>query len=395
MKIINLFFSALFMAVLVSCSSGAGPKKITPTSTEFTSGELARYIEVVDQPSELTFAEKDGAIATQYIRLKVTLRMTKDGFNNVDARDIGFTSLLSVAVINLVDENGTTVQDLSVKSEDMLKLKKLLTKSKGDTEVIVFEGEYNNSNDAPKWFEQATHFTPYLTGDISVEGSSFEDDSDGATESNGTVNLKGAIDKYPITMQLAFDGNVINGTYFYNSQGANALLHIVGIKDGNKLDLTETNEQGQPTGHFVGVFDDDEFKGQFVNYKGEKMNFIVSKNGTSIEDALNAFDIGELPDDFESLPDLDDDYSFDDGPGDPKIDKLLDNYEEFMEEYIAYAKKIKNNDQSALANYEKMMEKYLKMTDDMDKVKGNMSLKQMERLNSITTKITSAMRDMR
>ena len=167
---------AIFMAMftLVSCSSGVDPKKITPTSTEFTSGDLAKYIEVVDQPSELLFDEKDGAIATQYIRLKVTLRMTKDGFKNVDARDINFTGLLSVATIYLVDENGSKIQDLSIKSEELLKLQKLLTGSEGDTQEIVFEGEYHNGDDAPKWFEQASKFTPYLTADISTEGASSE-----------------------------------------------------------------------------------------------------------------------------------------------------------------------------------------------------------------------------
>lgn len=166
------YLYTILMVLLASCSSGVGPKKITPTSTEFTSGELAKYIEVVDQPSKLTFAEQDGFIATQYIQLKVTLRMSKDGFKNVDAHDINFTGLLSVAIINLVDENGIDVQDLSIKDEDLLKLKKLLTGSEGDTEEIVFEGEYHNPDDAPEWFKQAKQFTPYLTGDVSVESSS-------------------------------------------------------------------------------------------------------------------------------------------------------------------------------------------------------------------------------
>jgi DNA-binding ferritin-like protein len=98
--------------------------------------------------------------------------MSKDGFKNVDAHDINFTGLLSVAIINLVDENGIDVQDLSIKDEDLLKLKKLLTGSEGDTEEIVFEGEYHNPDDAPEWFKQAKQFTPYLTGDVSVESSS-------------------------------------------------------------------------------------------------------------------------------------------------------------------------------------------------------------------------------
>lgn len=166
------YLYTILMVLLASCSSGVGPKEITPTSTEFTSGELAKYIEVVDQPSKLTFAEQDGVIATQYIQLKITLRMSKDGFKNVDAHDINFTGLLSVAIINLVDENGIDVQDLSIKDEDLLKLKKLLTGSEGDTEEIVFEGEYHNPDDAPEWFKQAKQFTPYLTGDVSVESSS-------------------------------------------------------------------------------------------------------------------------------------------------------------------------------------------------------------------------------
>lgn len=166
------YLYTILMVLLASCSSGVGPKEITPTSTEFTSGELAKYIEVVDQPSKLTFAEQDGFIATQYIQLKVPLRMSKDGFKNVDAHDINFTGLLSVAIINLVDENGIDVQDLSIKDEDLLKLKKLLTGSEGDTEEIVFEGEYHNPDDAPEWFKQAKQFTPYLTGDVSVGSSS-------------------------------------------------------------------------------------------------------------------------------------------------------------------------------------------------------------------------------
>lgn len=183
-------FAAMLLAVLASCSSGGtDTKTITPTSTEFTSGELAKYVEVVNQPSELTFVEKDGAISTQYIRLKVTLKMVKDGFKDVDPRDISFTGLLSVAVINLVDENGTEVQDLNVKSEDMLKLQKLLTGNEGDTAEIIFEGEFHNPKDAPDWFKEAKLFTPYLSCDVSAkksestEETSSDSDNDESTSS--------------------------------------------------------------------------------------------------------------------------------------------------------------------------------------------------------------------
>lgn len=167
MKKIYFIFSAVLLAMMTSCSSG-GPKEITPTSTEFTSGELAKYIEVVDQPSELTITEDNDGDA--FIRLKVTLKMTKDGIKNVDARDIGFTRLLAVALINLVDENGNTVHTLCISGDDRLKLKKLLTGSKGDTEEIIFVSEFGGKyDDDRKRFEQASQFTPYITGGISVE----------------------------------------------------------------------------------------------------------------------------------------------------------------------------------------------------------------------------------
>ena len=128
MKKITLLFTGVLLAALCSCSSSNEPKEISPTSTDFTSGELAKLIEVVDEPCQLSYVEQDGAIATQFIKLKVKLRLTKESpkLKEVDARDINFTGLLSVATVILADENETKIQDLKVKSEELLKLKKLL-----------------------------------------------------------------------------------------------------------------------------------------------------------------------------------------------------------------------------------------------------------------------------
>ena len=175
MKNIYLFIAAIFCAIMTSCSSGNESKLINPTSTEFTTGEIAKYVEIVDQPSELSFAVREGSIETQYIRLKVTLKMVKDGIKDVDPRDIELGGLLSVAVINIIDENDTKIQDLKVKDDDMLKLKKLLTGKKDDTAEITFEGEYHNDDDAPKWFKQAVKFTPANTGEIILESENTSD----------------------------------------------------------------------------------------------------------------------------------------------------------------------------------------------------------------------------
>lgn len=173
-----IYLSSVSLLVLLAACGGESttPKKIEPTTTEFRSGELARYIEVESEASELTYSEVEGAIGTQYIRLNVPVKMVKDGFKDVDPRDISFTSLLAVAIVDLIDENGSKVQDLDLKSDDCLKLKKLLTQEKGATEVLVFEGTFHNSEDAPKWFEAAISYTPTLTANIEVDNPS--DDSD-------------------------------------------------------------------------------------------------------------------------------------------------------------------------------------------------------------------------
>lgn len=78
---------------------------------------------------------------------------------------------------------------MNVKSEDLLKLKKLLQSKVGTEETITFEGEFHNSDDAPKWFKDAAAFTPYLAADITInndvalssESSSNEDVADDET----------------------------------------------------------------------------------------------------------------------------------------------------------------------------------------------------------------------
>lgn len=201
MKALKYLISAVLISVLPSCSSSNSyePKEISPTSTEFTSGELAKLIEIVDEPCLLSYAEQDGAIATQFIKLKVKLKLIKESpeLQKIDAHDIDFTSLLSVAVINLVDQNETKVQDLNVKSEDMLKLKKLLQSKEGTEETITFEGEFHNSNDAPKWFKDAAAFTPYLAADITIDNDatlSSDSNSNEDVADNETVDESSSID---------------------------------------------------------------------------------------------------------------------------------------------------------------------------------------------------------
>lgn len=227
----NLIYLCSLMLLVFATSCGGGstkPKEIEPSTTEFSSGELASYIEVQSEASELTYSEVKGAIGTQYIRLNVPVKLVKDGFKDVDPRDISFTSLFSVAIVELIDESGSKVRDLDLKSDDYLKLKKLLTQEEGATEVLVFEGEFHNSDDAPKWFEATVGYTPTLTADIQIDNSSDSSnaeaveevasvetvDSDSQSSSSDSdfdeflAAYEDYIDKYIALMKKAKDGDV-------------------------------------------------------------------------------------------------------------------------------------------------------------------------------------------
>lgn len=192
----SIAIAALLLTLFASCNKKEiESKNIEATSQEFTSGDLSKLIGLTLYSGDLSYSELDGTIPKQTIQLEVMIELKKESpeLKNVDVHDINFTRLLSVAVVNLEDENGAKIVDLDIKSEDVLKLKKLLQGDEGDSETIVFLGEFHNSKDAPKWFEAAKQFTPYLTADISIEkGTGFRNEDSDEIEQNDedeTANL--------------------------------------------------------------------------------------------------------------------------------------------------------------------------------------------------------------
>ena len=386
MNRINYLWGIGLLAIIMSCSSSNEPKEISPTSTEFTSGQLAKLIEVVDEPCQLSYSEKEGAIATQFIKLKVKLRLKKESpeLKKVDAQDINFTGLLSVATINLVDENETKVQDLNVKSEDLLKLKKLLQGEEGTEETITFEGEFHNSDDAPIWFKEAAAFTPYLSGDVIV-GNSVVTTTSSSFGIEGSHNLHGTVDKYPITMHLEIDGSIVKGTYYYDKQGSNAKLKLSGSNEDSVLDLNETDADGTPTGHFRGKFANGVFKGHFITNQGKKMPFVVSEEDADNDDF--SFDSSD-----DETTSSDDDFEM--GDGDASIDEFLDEYEKFWRSYMKFFKKVDKNDPTAMIEYAKLLEQYNDYNKKLSKIKGNMSIDQLNRINKMSAEMMEEMSKM-
>jgi len=380
MKRLSYLFNALLVLIIVSCSSNA-PKEINPTSTEFISGELAKLIEVVEEPCQLSYAENEGSIATQYIKLKVKLRLTKESpsLQKVDARDIDFTGLLSVAMINLVDENGTNVQDLSVKSEELLKLKRLLQGKVGDEDVITFESEFHNSKEAPKWFDKTTAFTPYMTGDTVVEGDEAEVNNDNCFSLNLRGVLGGSNDA-----ELTYNDKIDEGEVVFTVNGVRNVRKIkMGSYDKitNKLILKEFFTNGNYVGDFDGVWKAGIYEGVFTNTKGGRVNFKLQGTANVGES------IGNNDDSFE-------DSDFTTGKGDSSIDEFLDEYEEFWNRYVKFLEKVDRDDPTAMIEYAKLLKQNNDFIKKYEKIKGKMSMDQINRINKLNAELANKMKKM-
>lgn len=72
-------------------------------------------------------------------------------------------------------------------------------------------------------------------------------------------------------------------------------------------------------------------------------------------------------------------------------DKLLDSYEEYVDQYLKFAKKAVNDDMSAMSEYAVLMEKMTHLAESLDNAKGNMSSRQMKRYLDITNKYATGL----
>jgi hypothetical protein len=74
------------------------------------------------------------------------------------------------------------------------------------------------------------------------------------------------------------------------------------------------------------------------------------------------------------------------------IDKMLDDYEEYVDKYIVYAKKIQTGDMSAMKEYTEIMEKANDYAESMEKIKDDEQVtpEQMKRMMEIQTKMAGA-----
>ena len=149
---------AVVSMAMVSCG---GDKKITPKDTQFQHGDLAKLIEVVDEPAVLTL-EKSKRGEGQIFKIKLKLKLVNSKYANVkDPRDIIFYGVF-VALIDILGENDDELLG-TIDIKDSQQLRRFLTKEEGTVEEFVFEKTVYNDKESKTWYKEAVSFRPGLT----------------------------------------------------------------------------------------------------------------------------------------------------------------------------------------------------------------------------------------
>ena len=349
MKKLKLFVMTVIAISLAACGNGGS---INPTSKK-VNGPLGKFFEVVERDYKV----KDGKLGVEFKRI------AEGGPNNASwSTEPTFT-------VELQDEDGNVIETVStnvVSSED--ELESVFSLGVDETASITFV--FDKTDGAAKF---------KVSSKWKDDGN--EDDNESASSGDQSVDLRGTIDTYSVTMHLDISGSQIKGSYYYDKKGPDAKLNLVGTSEDDIFDINETDASGTPTGHFKGKFSNGMFTGQFITNKGKKMPFKLAE-GDAADFSSDA--------DYESSDDSDTSSS-----GSEDWDALLASYESYVDKYISYLKKAAKGDMSALAEYPSLMEKAQEFSDKLEKAKGDMSASQWARYNKITMKMMKAAQEMK
>jgi len=359
MKKIKLFTMAVLAISLAACSSGG---KLTPTSKK-VNGPLGKFFEVVERDYKMSENE-----------LSVEFKRIAEG----GPTGASWSSEPTFTV-ELQDEDGNSIAsehtDVVFSKEQ---LESVFSLGVDETASITFRFGKDKAKDAVK-FKVSSKW-----------GEGGDDDSDSsASESfdERTVDLRGKVDNYPVTMHLEIKGSHVSGTYFYlkNGKKHSSDLKLSGTNKNGEFDLNETTPNGTPSGHFEGTFSGGIFQGVFTTNQGKKMPFKLSEGDVDDSD----FDVDSDYDDGDS-----DTEASSSSSGSEDWDELLASYEKYVDKYISYIKKAAKGDMTALAEYPSLMEKAQEFSDKLQRAQGEMSASQWARYNKITTKMMKAAQEM-
>ena len=355
MKKFKLFIMIAIAISFAACGNGG---KINPTSKK-VNGPLGKFFEVVERDYKLS----DDQLGVEFKRIS-------EGGPNDASWDTHPTFL-----VELQDEDGNVI---STANTDVVftkeQLETIFSLAVDETASITFKFDKTKGT---------SKFKVSSKWDADKEESS---DTNIESVEDKTVDLAGNVDKYPVTMHLVISGTQVKGSYYYDKQGANAKLKLMGTNEDGIIDINETDADGTPTGHFRGKFVNGVYSGHFVTNQGKKMPFKLYEGDASDYSSDDDADFTDFDSD-------DTDLSID-SEGDSSYDDFLDEYEQFWKRYMSFLKKASKSDPTAMIEYGKLLKEYNEYNRKLQQLKGHLSIDQLNRMNKMNTEMMQEMQKM-
>lgn len=161
----KLFFVIATVFALVSCGPTEESKTINATSTQFLSGKLAEYVEVVEEPFTLWSRLGENDKRTLELVLPLQLKKTTLAEMEVDPSKLSFENNDALLAVNLVDDSGNVVAKLCLLAEYSVGLAELIAGVVDATIYLPFVADFGEK-EAESIFSKATKFTPDQTSNI-------------------------------------------------------------------------------------------------------------------------------------------------------------------------------------------------------------------------------------
>ena len=111
-----------------------------------------------------------------------------------------------------------------------------------------------------------------LVVSLLIEGFSF------AQKKLSQQTYEGLINKFPISLSLTFDANLVYGTLVYKRIGQP--IKVIGSLEGDEFSLHEFGEKTEITGLYYGIKKGDEINGTWSSPNGKEMKFSVKKTAS-------------------------------------------------------------------------------------------------------------------
>lgn len=257
---------SLITLVITATGCGKSSKEISPTATEFSSGDLSKFIEVEDEPVTVEIKKNDEG--QKVVKMKVTLKLAREAaeFRNAEPTDIQVSDMKHALMIQLLSKDDEVLKNLSLDEDDVAEIKNLLRSSADATAQVTFTRELDDDEDTD-WFSDVESFQP--SGTASVRNNS---------KLEGNYLLKGSISRYGVTMEFTVSGSDVNGSYYYDRYGGQGIMKLQGSYDPKQktISLNEFSETDLYTGSFNGTVQGDKFVGKWEGPDGSSYSFSLS-----------------------------------------------------------------------------------------------------------------------